>query len=70
MSSQLMLHPFRAKADARLAAKVQTEDGSSDQPATKKVCAAYDKQMQKMEGDVSLVKDMGIPSVSLPITYV
>ena len=53
------LLPFRAKVEQRLAAKLQAgaEDQSAEGPA-KKPCTPYEKQFQKMEGDVSFIKDI------------
>ena len=58
--SAAKLLPFRAKVEERLATtKSQTgaPGGSCEAPA-KKACTPYEKQLQKMEGDVSFIKDI------------
>lgn len=62
MSAAHKLLPFRAKAEERAAAKGSTGDDSGASsalpaPPVKKACTAYEKQLQKMEGDVSFIKD-------------
>ena len=62
MSAAVKLLPFRAKVEERLAAKSQAGDqAKSSEPAAapaKRQCTPYEKQLQKMEGDVSFIKDI------------
>ena len=48
------LTPFKAKLGERLT-KVEGQQSTESPP--KKVCNAYEKQLQSMEGDVALVKE-------------
>eukprot|EP00438_Fugacium_kawagutii_P015689 Skav235312 [mRNA] locus=scaffold520:364384:369888:+ [translate_table: standard] len=50
------LQPFKSKAEERSRAPA-TDPAKSDPPGGKRVGTAYDKQIQNMEGDVSLLKD-------------
>ena len=54
--SALKLLPFKAKVE-EAASKSQAKVEGSEAPA-KKACTAYEKQLQKMDGDVSFVKDI------------
>lgn len=60
--SVALLTPFKSKAEGRQAS-LSTKDASAESPAgapSKKQCTAYEKQLQKMSGDVSLVKDQPV----------
>lgn len=63
--SAAQLTPFKSKAESRQAAlSPKDAAGSAETPTpttagapSKKACTAYEKTLQKMDGDTSLVKD-------------
>lgn len=62
------LQPFKAKAEER--AKAPAPDAPKSDPPAKRQCSAYDKQIQAMDGDVSLVKDSSGCQNGMRVTYV
>lgn len=50
------LTPFRAKVDER-ASRAQAGQEQKTESPPKKQCNPYEKQLQNMEGDTSLVKE-------------
>eukprot|EP00435_Cladocopium_sp_Y103_P025441 s2160_g6.t1 len=58
------LNPFKAKVE-EIASKVD-KTKPADGPA-KKPCSAYEKQIQGMDGDVSLVKEFQKPDDGMPV---
>lgn len=63
--------PFKAKAEERAAARCPTGEVASgaSAPPSKKACTAYEKQLQKMDGDVTLIKDIMFAKVWFQIAY-
>ena len=56
MAAPPKLLPFKAKVEERT--KIEGKDGASNPaPSAKKPCTAYDKQIQSMDGDLTLLKD-------------
>ena len=50
--------PFKSKAEERASVlKTKLESKADEPPAAKRACSAYDKQLSKMDGDTTLVKD-------------
>ena len=49
--------PFKSKAEERATLVKAKDEGSTESPPAKRGCSAYDKQLAKMDGDTSLVKD-------------
>ena len=50
------LQPFKAKVEERTKCLLDSSESMPQPP--KKACTAYEKQIQKMEGDTSLLKDL------------
>lgn len=49
--------PFKSKAEERATLVKAKDDGSTESPPAKRGRSTYDKQLAKMDGDTSLVKD-------------
>ena len=50
--------PFKSKAEERAGVLKAKLECNGEAPSAKRACSAYDKQMSKMEGDTTLMKEI------------
>ena len=54
---RVMAAPFKSLAGDRASLVKAKLEGCTEQPASKRQCTPYEKQLAKMDGDISFVKD-------------